>query len=83
MTPSHEHRLIIDEVETDQDGRKIATLVTASGGIVTMPVSLLPDGARVNQVIVASFQIDTDSTEKRKRRVRALQHRLFDRDSEA
>lgn len=81
MSQSTECRLTIDEINTDRDGRPIATLVESGGGVVTVPTALLPDGARVNQVIVAAFRVDPDSTEQRVRRVQQLQHRLFNRDS--
>jgi hypothetical protein len=75
-----ETRLTIDEISVDRDGRKIATLVAADGGIATIPLALLPEGARINHVIVASFLLDPDSSRERARRVRSLQHRLFNRD---
>ena len=77
-----EVRLTIDEINVDRDGRQIATLVDAGGAIVTAPLTLLPPGAQVNQVIVASFQLDPASSQARAQRVRSLQHRLFNRDSE-
>lgn len=81
MTDVTEWRLTVDEINTDSDGRRIATLVEPSGGIVTIPLELLPEGTRVNQVIVAGFGLDPNSTRDRIQRVQQLQHRLFNRDS--
>ena len=81
MTELTEWRLTVDEISIDRDGRRIATLVEPGGGIVTIPETLLPEGANVNQVIVASFRLDPQSTRDRIQRVQQLQHRLFNRNS--
>lgn len=77
---STETRLTIDEINTNRDGIEIATLVDADGATVTVPLARLPEGAKVNQVVIASFRLDPDSTAEQARRVRRLQHRLFNRD---
>lgn len=82
MTDSSPLRLTIDEIEPDDDGTPIATLVNDDGLIARVPLALLPSGARLNQVIVARFEVDESSTKERKRRVRDLQHRLFNRESD-
>ncbi|MEZ4521111.1 MAG: DUF3006 family protein [Thermomicrobiales bacterium] len=83
MNQKSEARLTIDEINTDRDGRKIATLVDTSGATSTIPLSLLPEGSRVNQVILAAFRIDRSLTIERADRIRRLQHRLFDRERES
>jgi hypothetical protein len=75
-------RLTIDEIEPDGEGRPIATLVAESGAIATIPIELLPEGAKVNQVVVAEFRLDESQTLERRRRVMELQHRLFNREND-
>jgi hypothetical protein len=72
-------RLTIDEIEPDESGTPIATLVADDGAVATIPLDLLPAGAGLNQVIVARFVLDEGTTEERRRRVAELQHRLFHR----
>jgi Mg2+/Co2+ transporter CorC len=73
--------LTVDEVNAARDGTMIATLIDTHGGMVTVPLSLLPPDVAVNQVIIAEFRVDPDAADARARRVRNLQHRLFNRDS--
>ena len=75
-------RLTVDELSLDSDGNSIATLIDTRGRTLTVPIELLPTGAKVNDVIAADFRIDRESTVKRKARVSRLQHRLFTRGSE-
>lgn len=74
-------RFTIDEINVDRDGRSIATLVSDEGLSATVPVELLPEGAAVNQVILAEFRPDPATSRERAERVRSLQHRLFNRES--
>jgi hypothetical protein len=74
--------MTLDEIEPDEDGRLIATLISDNGLLATIPLELLPPGARLNQVIVAEFRLDEALTSERKRRVIELQHRLFNREGE-
>jgi hypothetical protein len=74
--------MTLDEIEPDEDGRLIATLISDTGLLATIPLELLPPGARLNQVIVAEFRLDETLTSERKRRVIELQHRLFNREGE-
>ncbi len=75
-------RMTLDEINRDGDGRLIATLVSDDGATATVPLDMLPEGAAVNQVIVARFRLDQTSTERRAKRVRTLQHRLFNRETD-
>ena len=74
-------RLTVDELGIDRDGCVLATLIDDEGRAVTIPAGLLPEDAKVNDVIEADFRLDPGSTAERKARVRRLQHRLFDRGS--
>jgi hypothetical protein len=71
--------MTIDEIELDRDGEYVATLVDDEGRSATIPLALLPDNAKVNQVITAGFELDDPSTDARRERIHRLQHRLFSR----
>ena len=70
-------RLTVDEISPDQDKRPLATLVNDAGDQVTVPLSLLPEGTRVGDVLIASFEPDPDERERRRRHIADLQRRLF------
>lgn len=74
-----ENLLTVDEIMEDAEGRLIAVLEADGGGTVTIPVSLLPEGVRVNDVVTLRIQIDQQESEARRRRVADLQDELFDR----
>lgn len=70
-------RVTIDEIGPDQDNIQIATLVSDDNHILTVPLHLLPDGARVGDVLTMSFRSDPDEREERKKYISDLQRRLF------
>lgn len=72
-------RATVDEIERNSEGELVATLVSDSGAIMTVPVALLPDGVRVSDVVRVSFQVDQEETERRHQRISNLQNQLFDR----
>ncbi len=74
--------MTIDEIELDREGEYVATLVDDEGRIAVIPLALLPDNARINQVITAEFELDDRSTDARRERIHQLQHRLFSRRGE-
>lgn len=79
MSGDVHQRLTVDEIEPDAEGELLATLVSDDGKIAVIPLAMLPEGVRVNQVIDATFAL-TDAEGERRRRIEHLQHRLFDRD---
>jgi hypothetical protein len=74
--------MTIDEIELDDEGEYVATLVDDEGRIAVIPLVLLPDGATINQVVTANFSLDDRSTRARRERIHELQHRLFSRKGE-
>lgn len=70
-------RLTVDEIGPDQDNRALATLVGDSGDQITVPLTMLPEGTRVGDVLIATFLPDPDERERRRRRIADLQRRLF------
>ena len=73
------HRLTIDEIGPDNDGNHLATLVDDSGRSIVLPVELLPDGARLGDVVTLTIEQDHAETVERAERVAELQRRLFGR----
>lgn len=70
-------RLTVDEIGHDQDNHVFATLVSDSGQQLTVPLELLPGGARVGDVLAVGFSLDPDERELRRRKISDLQRRLF------
>ena len=70
-------RLTVDEINPDQEQRPLATLVSDAGELVTVPLTLLPDGTRVGDVLNVAFSPDPDEREQRRRKIADLQRRLF------
>jgi hypothetical protein len=70
-------RLTVDEISPDADDQPLATLVTDDGKILTVPLDLLPPHTRTGSTVTATFTPEEDETERRKRRIRDLQRRLF------
>lgn len=76
------HRMTIDEIQRNRDGDLVATLVDDDGREAIVPLDLLPEGARLNQVVSLEFSIDESSTEQRRAHIQRLQQRLFQRRGE-
>ena len=76
-SPSTAIRVTVDEISPDQDKRALASLVTDSGDVLTVPVGLLPRGVRIGDVLLLSFTQDEDEREQRRQRITDLQRRLF------
>ena len=70
-------RVTIDEIQPDQDDIMIATLVSDDNDILAVPLSMLPAGARVGDVLTMSFQQDPDERELRRKHISDMQRRLF------
>lgn len=69
----------VDEIDRRADGEDIATLAADSGQVMTVPASLLPEGVKVNDVVIVGLRVDPDETERRRSRISNLQNQLFDR----
>lgn len=70
-------RCVVDEIITTAEGERIAVLVADAGGTVTIPMRLLPEGVRVNDVLDFTLSPIPEETERRRTHVRSLQQRLF------
>ncbi len=70
-------RVTVDEISRDEHGQLVATLVADDGRTLVVPLSSLPEGVRDGDVLQASFEPLPDETESRRRRIDALQRRLF------
>lgn len=79
MSEPVSHRMTIDEIERNRDGELMATLVDDAGRMAVVPLDLLPEGVRLNQVVEMEFRIDEPSTKQRREHIQRLQHRLFQR----
>ncbi len=73
------HRLTIDEIGPDNDGNRLVTLVDDAGRSIVLPVELLPDDARIGDVVLLAIERDRAETVERAERVADLQRRLFGR----
>ncbi len=67
----------IDRVERDEKGRTRAVLVFDDGQQLVVPSDQLPRGARPQQVLALSLEIDAEETRRRTDRVRRQQKDLF------
>jgi hypothetical protein len=72
-----QHRVTIDRIVRNERGGRLAALVFDDGRQIVVPLDLLPRGARQNQVLLASFEIDEEETHRRQEEIRALQNELF------
>lgn len=70
-------RVTVDEISLNEDGEPMATLVADDGRTFVVPLSSLPDGVRDGDVLQASFESLPDETAARRKRIDALQRRLF------
>jgi hypothetical protein len=70
-------RVTVDEITPDLDDRLLATLVTDNEELLTIPLTLLPEGTRVGDVLTMSFAPEPDEGERRRRHISDLQRRLF------
>lgn len=77
MGPATRHRATIDRLVKDKRGRWLATLVFDDGSQLVLPRDLLPPQSSKNQVVVISFEIDAEETDRRQAEIRALQDELF------
>lgn len=69
--------MTVDEIGPDDSGRQLATLVTDDGISFQLPVELLPDETRANDVLTLLVEPDPAETRRRGKRIENLQHRLF------
>ena len=67
----------IDRIERDEKGRACAVLVFDDGQQLVVPSDRLPKGARPQQVVALSLEIDAEETRRRTDRVRRQQKDLF------
>ncbi len=70
-------RVTVDEISRDEHGEPVATLVADDGCTFVVPLASLPAGVRDGDVLSASFEPLPDETAARRRRIDALQRRLF------
>lgn len=70
-------RVTVDEISRDENGELVATLVADDGRMLVVPLSSLPAGVRDGDVLEASFEPLPAETAARRRRIEALQRRLF------
>jgi hypothetical protein len=70
-------RLTVDEIGPDPDDQSLAALVTDEGDLLYIPLHLLPDGTKVGDVLLASFEQEPDERQRRLDRISELQRRLF------
>lgn len=73
------HRLTIDEIGPDNNGNPLATLVDDAGRPIVLPVGLLPEDARLGDVVTLTIERDRAETVERAERVADVQRRLFGR----
>lgn len=67
----------VDRFETDEPGNRIAVLVFDDGQQLILPASRLPDGCQNGMVLTVDLTPDRAETERRIRRVKQVQSRLF------
>lgn len=70
-------RVTIDEIEPDQDNVQLATLVSDENDVLTVPLHLLPVGARAGDVLTMTFRQEPDEREQRRMHISDMQRRLF------
>lgn len=70
-------RLTVDEIEPDANDTPLATLVSDGGEQLTVPLSRLPQGTRVGDVLRVDFTPDPDERARRRQHIANLQRRLF------
>jgi hypothetical protein len=70
-------RFTVDEIELNVDNERVAVLIGDDGSQIVMPLALLPSGTRVGDVLTLALAHDSDETERRRERVKALQKKLF------
>lgn len=70
-------RVTVDEISRDDHGELVATLVADDGRVFVVPLASLPPGVRDGDVLQATFEQLPDETAARRRRIGALQRRLF------
>ncbi|MCO5177729.1 MAG: DUF3006 domain-containing protein [Thermomicrobiales bacterium] len=70
-------RVTVDEIDSDEHGEMLATLVTDDGRMIVVPLSSLPDGTNDGDVLDVSFTALPQETEKRREHIDSLQRRLF------
>jgi hypothetical protein len=74
---SDRRRLTVDEIEFNADNERVAVLIDDDGAQLVLPLALLPDGTQVGDVLNLSLAQDADETERRRKRVKDLQKKLF------
>ncbi|HEX5166698.1 MAG TPA: DUF3006 domain-containing protein [Thermomicrobiales bacterium] len=74
---SDRRRLTVDEIELNADNERVAVLIDDDGSQLVLPLALLPEGTRVGDVLNLSLAPDADETQRRRKRVKDLQKKLF------
>jgi hypothetical protein len=70
-------RLTVDEIELNANNERVAVLIADDETQMVVPLSVLPPGTRVGDVLNMSLAPDSDETAKRRERVANLQKKLF------
>jgi len=77
MTTTSSLRVTLDEISVDAHDIDLASLVTDTGEILTIPLALLPEGSKHGDLFTLRIERHPDETEQRKQRIIELQKRLF------
>lgn len=70
-------RMTVDEIELNASNERVAVLIGDDGTQMVVPLSVLPPGTRVGDVLSMSLAPDSAETAKRRKRVADLQKKLF------
>jgi len=70
-------RMTVDEIELNANNERVAVLIGDDDSEMVVPLSLLPPGTRVGDVLTMSLAPDSDETARRRKRVSDLQKKLF------
>jgi len=68
---------VIDRIEETAAGNRLAVLACDDDQHLVVPLADLPVGSREGAVLAVRWTIDAVETQRRRDRVRALQHELF------
>jgi len=68
---------VIDRIEETEAGERLAVLAFDDGQRLIAPLANLPPGSREGAVLAVTWAIDAAETDRRLRRVYALQHDVF------
>ncbi|MBU0491185.1 MAG: DUF3006 domain-containing protein [Chloroflexi bacterium] len=68
---------VLDRFESSPTGSRLAILVFDDGQRLVVPAAALPPTAREGLALVVTWTIDADETQRRRRRILALQQDVF------